>query len=68
MYRKRGGGDIIAAVLNTAKCSIQFSTRKQHNNNVPPLFVGCHMNGYFVGAVIYADAITLLGPIRYSIL
>ena len=29
--------------------------------------VGCHMNGYFVGAVIYADAITLLGPTRSSI-
>ena len=30
--------------------------------------VGCHMNGYFVGAVIYADDITLLGPTRSSIL
>ena len=30
--------------------------------------VGCHMNGYFVGAVIYADDITLLGPPRSSIL
>ena len=30
--------------------------------------VGCHMNGYFVGAVIYADDITLLGPARSSIL
>ena len=30
--------------------------------------VGFHMNGYFVGAVIYADDITLLGPTRYSIL
>ena len=28
----------------------------------------CHMNGYFVGAVIYADDIKLLGPTRYSIL
>ena len=26
------------------------------------------MNGYFVGAVIYADNITLLGPTRSSIL
>ena len=26
------------------------------------------MNGYFVGAVIYADDITLLGPTRSSIL
>ena len=30
--------------------------------------VGCHMNAYFVGAVIYADGITLLGPTRSSIL
>ena len=30
--------------------------------------VGCHMNGYFVGAVIYAGDITLLGPTRSSIL
>ena len=30
--------------------------------------VGCHMNGYFVGTVIYADDITLLGPTRSSIL
>ena len=30
--------------------------------------VGCHMNGYFVGAVIYADDIILLGPTRSSIL
>ena len=30
--------------------------------------VGCHMNGYFVGAVIYADDITLLDPTRSSIL
>ena len=30
--------------------------------------VGCHMNGYFVGAVIYADDITLLAPIRSGIL
>ena len=30
--------------------------------------VGCHMDGYFVGAVIYADDITLLGPTRPSIL
>ena len=30
--------------------------------------VGCHMNVYFVGAVIYADDITLLGPTRSSIL
>ena len=30
--------------------------------------VGRHMNGYFVGAVIYADDITLLGPTRSSIL
>ena len=29
--------------------------------------VGCHMNGYFVGAVIYANDITLLGPTRSSI-
>ena len=29
---------------------------------------GCHMNGYFVGAVIYADDITLLGPTGSSIL
>ena len=27
-----------------------------------------HMNGYFVGAVIYADDITLLGPTGSSIL
>ena len=30
--------------------------------------VACHMNGYFVRAVIYADDITLLGPTRSSIL
>ena len=30
--------------------------------------VGCHMNSYFVRAVIYADDITLLGPTRSSIL
>ena len=30
--------------------------------------VGCHMNGYFVGIVIYADDITLLGPTRSGIL
>ena len=30
--------------------------------------VGCHMNGYFVGGVIYADGITLLCPTRSSIL
>ena len=30
--------------------------------------VGCHMTCYFVGAVIYADDITLLGPTRPSIL
>ena len=30
--------------------------------------VGCHMNGCFVGAVIYVDDITLLGPTRTSIL
>ena len=30
--------------------------------------VGSHMNGYFVGAVIYADDITLLGLTRSSIL
>ena len=29
--------------------------------------VGCHMNGYLVGSVIYADDITLLGPTRSSI-
>ena len=27
-----------------------------------------HMNGYFVGTIIYEDDITLLGPIRSSIL
>ena len=30
--------------------------------------VGCYMNGYFMGAVICADYITLLGPTRSSIL
>ena len=30
--------------------------------------VRCHINGYFAGAVIYADDITLLGPTRSSIL
>ena len=30
--------------------------------------VGCHMNDYFVGAVIYADDIPLLGSTRSSIL
>ena len=30
--------------------------------------VGCHMNGYFEGVVIYADGITLFGPTRSSIL
>ena len=29
--------------------------------------IGCHINGHFVGAVIYADDITLLGPTRDSI-
>ena len=35
---------------------------------LPQVNVGCHMNRYFVGAVIYADDITLLGPTRSSIL
>ena len=29
--------DIIAALLNVAKCSIQFSTTKRHNNKSPRL-------------------------------
>ena len=29
--------------------------------------VGCHMNGYFVGVVFYADDITLLSHTRSSI-
>ena len=32
------------------------------------LKVGCHINGLFVGAVVYADDITLLGPSRSSIM
>jgi len=31
------------------------------------LNIGCHMNGHFVGAIIYADDITLLGPTRSSV-
>ena len=30
--------------------------------------IGCHMNSHFVGAVIYADDITLLGPTRNSVM
>ena len=30
--------------------------------------IGCHMNSHFVGAVIYADNITLLGPTRNSVM
>ena len=30
--------------------------------------LGCHMNCYFVGVVMYTDYITLLGPNRSSIL
>ena len=31
------------------------------------LNIGCHMNGHFVGAIVYADDITLLGPTRSSV-
>ena len=30
--------------------------------------IGCHMNSHFVGAIIYADDITLLGPTRNSVM
>ena len=30
--------------------------------------IGCHMNSHFVGSVIYADDITLLGPTRNSVM
>ena len=30
--------------------------------------IGCHMNSHFVGAVIYADDITLLGPTPNSVM
>ena len=32
------------------------------------LGLGCHMNGIFTGAFIYADDITLLAPSRYSLI
>ena len=30
--------------------------------------IDCHMNSHFVGAVIYADDITMLGPTRNSVM
>ena len=44
-------------------CLLERSIMQLRNQNI-----GCHMNSHFVGAVIYADDITLLGPTRNSVM
>ena len=36
-------------------------------SNIRERATGCHINGHFVGAVIYADDVTLLVPTHDSI-
>ena len=56
---KQGG--IFSPLLFSVYLSDLFCQLRDQN-------IGCHMNSHFVGAVIYADDITLLGPTCNSVM
>ena len=47
---------LFSVYLNDLLCQLRYQN------------IGCHMHSHFVGAVIYADDITLLGPTRNSVI